>query len=757
MAVATVDKVSVRKSGLGESTGFDIMATAEAFRILSDGLYSDKPTAAARELGTNMYDAHVAANTLHKPPIVHVPTSSEPWFSGRDFGPGLGYIVYEGDKIAPDYSNVVYGPAQLDECEVYWKSRGCPESVKVVDEVHTIYTTYFLSTKTKSNDFVGQLGLGSKSPLAVTDTFTVVSYFNGIKRHYLCFLNEERLPEVDHLKDQDEETDEPNGLFVKFAVRSYDCNEFQQKIAQVYRHFSHRPEFTGKELTIPNTTFILQKGDWGIYSSEPQYSGAKAIMGNICYPLNGSKIKDLSDKCSRLLKNDIEIKFPVGALDITPSREQLSYGKATQAAIVAKLEEILVEVNAEVEKQFVECKTLWEARCLANDMYLGNSAKLGTLGRLADVPLLEWQGTPIGTPIQAFSEIGGIEAWEYKRESRRHSWYTEDEIDRKGTIKKHKVQQFAPTNRNVGFYEVDIPRGSFSRCRALLEERKVRRVCLVKFETAEAKASFLEKMGMDGSELTPTSTLPKLPANRGVFHSCTSQVFSHDGSTDYLDRFYDYWSEDAVDLADGGVYCEICRYQARRDGRIIHPREVGQIMSRLKACGYEVPEVIGVRPGVAKKFRKSDDWVDIWTYAKEVLRADAVKRDLARHISNAEEMNRFGRRAYYTLLIDKITDPTSVMKAFLDKLKQVRDSGKKTPNYSAYTDLAGLVNYKLTAGKRDHDLVALEKAIKKDYPFWESFIASKENHYSSDDISRKETPAVVQYIKLVDKHGAGPV
>lgn len=756
MAVATIDKVPVRRSGLGESTGFDIMATAEAFRILSDGLYSDKPTAAARELGTNMYDAHVAANTLHKKPIVHVPTRGEPWFSGRDFGPGLGYIVYEGDKIAPDYSNVVYGPAQLDECEVYRRSRDCDESLKIVDEVRTIYTTYFLSTKIKSNDFVGQLGLGSKSPLAVTDTFTIVSYFNGIKRHYLCFLNEERLPEVDHLEDQDEETNEPNGLFVKFAVQSYDCEEFQQKIAQVYRHFSHRPEFTGKKLTIPNTTFILQKGDWGIYSSESRYEGAKAIMGNICYPLHGDKIKDLPKKAQRLLKNDIEIKFGIGDLDITPSREQLSYGKPTQAAIKAKLEEILVEVNKEVERQLTDCKTLWEARSLANDMYMGSNAKLSTLGRLADVPTLEWNGIPIGAPIQEFSEIGGIEAWEYKREARHNSWYIDNEIQEKGTIKKHRVQQFAPTSR-ASYYEVDIPRGSFSRCRALLEERKTRKVCLIKFETVEAKKTFLEKMGMDGSELTPTSTLPKPPANRGVFHSCTSQVFSHDGSGGYLGRFYDYWSEDAVDLADGGVYCEICRYQARHDGRIRHPREVGQIMGALKACGYEVPPVIGVRPGVAKKFRKSDDWVDIWTYAREILRADAVKRDLTKHIANAVEMDRFARRVYYTPLLGKIDNDKSPMHFFLEKIKQVRDSGKKAPNYRSYTDLANLVNYKLTSGKRDHDLIALEKGMSREYPLWETLMASKEGRYSRYDLSREEVPMVVQYIKLVDEHGAGPV
>ena len=759
MAVTTIDKSPVQTSGLCEPSGFNIEATPEAFRILSDGLYSDKPTAAARELGTNMYDAHVAANTLHKPPIVHVPTRSEPWYSGRDFGPGLGYIVFEGSKLEADYANVVYGPAQLDECESYRQSLADPESVKIADEVRTVYTTYFLSTKIKSNDFVGQLGLGSKSPLAVTDTFTVVSYFNGIKRTYLCYLNEERLPNVDHLEDQDEKTDEPNGLFVKFAVKAYDCGDFQEKIKEVYRHFTHRPTFEGKELTIPNTTFVLQKGDWGIYKSEGRYSGAKAIMGNICYPIIGDKIKDLPAKCVKLLNQDIEIRFPIGALAITPSREQLSYGKPTQKRLVEKLEEILVEVNTEVQQQFKDCKTLWEARCLANDMYMGSGAKLSTLGRLADVPTLEWKGIPIGTPIQAFSEIGGIEAWEYKKHAPKRSyWWNEDEIEQKGVIKKSKVQSFAPTSKAV-YYEVDIPRGSFTRCRALMDEGKAKKVCLVKFETAQAKKDFLEKMGMDGTELTPTSTLPKPSVSRGVFHSTTSQVFSHNGSTGYERRFYDYWTEDSVDLSDGGVYVEICRYQPRHSGRIRHPREVGQIMAAMKACGYEVPPIIGVRPGVAKKFRKSDDWVDIWTYAKEVLRADTVKRDLAQHIANAEAVDKFDRRELYEPLVGKIDDANSSMKTFLDMLQHMNKSAKKVPNYRSYTHLASLVNYKLTVGRKEYDLTKLEKSLPLEYPMWGQWMDAKENGFSSRRRlgTGKERDAIVQYIKLVDKHGIGPV
>ena len=71
---------------------------------------------------------------------VHLPTILEPYFSVRDYGTGL-----------------------TDQ------------------EIESIYTTYFESTKTNSNEYIGALGLGSKSPFSYTDNFTVTSVKNGSK------------------------------------------------------------------------------------------------------------------------------------------------------------------------------------------------------------------------------------------------------------------------------------------------------------------------------------------------------------------------------------------------------------------------------------------------------------------------------------------------------------------------------------------------------------------------------------------------
>jgi hypothetical protein len=113
-------------SNVSQVNSFSIKATAKSFNILSSGLYANKIRAIIRELSCNAVDSHVAAGKADVPFDVYLPTALEPFFRIRDYGTGLDH-----------------------------------------EQVTNIYTTYFESTKTGSNDFIGALGLGSKSPLVI--------------------------------------------------------------------------------------------------------------------------------------------------------------------------------------------------------------------------------------------------------------------------------------------------------------------------------------------------------------------------------------------------------------------------------------------------------------------------------------------------------------------------------------------------------------------------------------------------------------
>jgi len=145
-------------SNVGEIGEFRIRNSAKAFNILSSGLYANKVRAIIRELSCNAVDSHTAAGKQDTPFDVHLPNQLEPWFSIRDYGTGLSH-----------------------------------------EQVTNIYTTYFESTKTDSNDYIGALGLGSKSPFSYTDNFTVTDVKDGIKGIYYAFINEAGVPSIDKM------------------------------------------------------------------------------------------------------------------------------------------------------------------------------------------------------------------------------------------------------------------------------------------------------------------------------------------------------------------------------------------------------------------------------------------------------------------------------------------------------------------------------------------------------------------------------
>ena len=80
---------TIERSGNFVESVFKIKASAKAFRILSDGLYSDKITAIIRELSCNAYDAQLTAKNMDTPFHIKLPNRPEPNFSIRDYGTGL--------------------------------------------------------------------------------------------------------------------------------------------------------------------------------------------------------------------------------------------------------------------------------------------------------------------------------------------------------------------------------------------------------------------------------------------------------------------------------------------------------------------------------------------------------------------------------------------------------------------------------------------------------------------------------------------
>ena len=303
MKISKADK-KIESHGLTDTGSFSIKNSPHAFHILSSGLYSNKIKAVVRELSCNALDAHVAAKKGQVPIEVKLPNALDKQFYVKDFGTGLTH-----------------------------------------EQVMKLYTTYFESTKQESDDFIGGLGVGSKSPFAYTDSFTVESRKDGKKRIYAAYLNENNTPAISLMSESD--TNEPNGLTVGFPVKPEDFNDFHKEAKTVFEAFKLTPNIKGANLGITPVNIDLKKLTDTVYvsSDNKHFPWNNSVrMGNVVYPLDIKKIAGDDDWLVWITsKQGIFIDAPIGKYSVAASREQLQYDPSTIATFSKDMQEFKEE------------------------------------------------------------------------------------------------------------------------------------------------------------------------------------------------------------------------------------------------------------------------------------------------------------------------------------------------------------------------------------------------------------------------------
>lgn len=307
------------KTNVDNTNSFKIKQSAKAFKILSDNLYSDKITAVIRELSCNAYDSHVDAGKRDASFDVHLPSYDEPYFSVRDYGVGMDH-----------------------------------------NQVMNLYTSYFDSDKTESNELIGALGLGSKSPFAYTDLFTVDVNHNKIKRLYSCFIGANGTPQISLMTEV--ETDESNGVEIKLSVDSKDFGKFFEKAVLVFKYFDTQPNVDYEGYQYHNFDVKFKGHLWMLVRTGNYNHKAIALQGNIAYPISDEFLTDLNNKHRFVINNDFIINFKLGDLDIAASREALSYDEITIKNIKKHLEKVYDSFVGKIIKKINEAPNLWSAK-----------------------------------------------------------------------------------------------------------------------------------------------------------------------------------------------------------------------------------------------------------------------------------------------------------------------------------------------------------------------------------------------------------
>lgn len=595
---------------------FTIKQNPHTFRILSDSIYSDKPLAVVRELSCNAWDAHIQAGNTDEPFHIHLPSSFEPFFSIKDFGVGLSE-----------------------------------------DDIYDLYCTYGGTNKDQSNDFTGGFGLGSKSPFAYTDQFTVTSIHGGKKMIFNAFIAESGAPNI--VKLSEEPSDEHNGLEVYMPVQEKDFSAFKDKAKTVFKRFPVMPLIDGiaefkidpVEYIEENSIYKLRKGQanqsWRYYPDK-----ATALMGLVAYPLSTSSMGDLTNAQRGILNSPFDIIFDMGSIAMTASREQLNYDDVTVKVIKDKLDEILKDLPKALTKQLSACKNKWQACEVYNDWYSKNTFDSSIRDHIGKT--VKYKGKEINGKI--YVELFDVVDEEYmcpidqKKKTKKVNEYYGEFLEYQKAVfdlkrisaRRESRQSFKPgAIKELIILDDEKARNTNVKIDYNFRDKETA-VTLIRLDDMQDLPKV--KKQLCGYKLTKMSDYddpPKGFYERKVAERQVKKLLSYNGS-------YESWSNQDVehDVADGGIYVMTFSRVPQLNNNDYFENiynshsNMRDIVRKAQEAGLldeDVP-IYGIQASFKNIVKKNDGWVHLLDHIGQQLEKKAQEYDLNRVVSDHNEL-----------------------------------------------------------------------------------------------------------------------
>jgi hypothetical protein len=225
------------------------------------------------------------------------------------------------------------------------------------DRMNTVYKNWFSSTKRKTNKQIGGFGLGSKSPLAYTNEFYLITVNEGIEYTYLVLKNYP-LNIIDPISKK--ATTAKNGTTVKVPLKSGDHYNAELEIKQQCAYFDNLYVC----IHGINNDYRIIRGKHFVYRQDSPFQQTHILLGKVAYPLDFNQVFGSYSHNYKWSSIPIAVKFEVGELEVTLSREELKYtNDAIKTLIRTRVEQAIQEIlslhSAQIEsvstiKEFIE-------------------------------------------------------------------------------------------------------------------------------------------------------------------------------------------------------------------------------------------------------------------------------------------------------------------------------------------------------------------------------------------------------------------
>ncbi len=291
MKIAEGDRQITTNMSGADSFDFRLASNATIFAILRDKMYKDPVGSIVREILTNAVDAHKAEGSE---------ADIEVWPLDREL-----VIRDHGVGMSPD-------------------------------SVREIYSVYGQSSKATSNTEHGGFGLGAKTPFAYTDSFHVITYWEGIRHEYLMYIDESEKGKIQPLSAREEVG---RGTTVKIPLKPQDVPAFRNAIIKYTRFLPVPVRVIGHNLIVERPVPIFEEPTWAYYGKDV---GCNILLDGIPYTYGRASIP----------KHTV-LRFQIGDLAPSATREEIQVTDRNTAKITERLATFKSQVGDHVRRQIL--------------------------------------------------------------------------------------------------------------------------------------------------------------------------------------------------------------------------------------------------------------------------------------------------------------------------------------------------------------------------------------------------------------------
>jgi hypothetical protein len=569
-------------------------------------------------------------------------------------------------------------------------------------------------------------------------------------------------------------TSEPNGLRVSFPVASHthdnDFDRFASEAGELYVYFKVQPKITGQSVEVEPVNYLLEGDGWAVHDGSGPNWHCSAIMGQVCYEIDQGAMGDYPQEIKPVLMSKMDLFFDIGEINITPSRESLSYNDFTQRAIIKKCEEVLEQASDIVEQSIQDAETLWDARKQFVDI-VDSDQKFGRIGQSINKENAEWQDQKLFSESTSWGyhiptgDIDGLTVVMYYRDG----W--------KEAVQRDDKTGVAPRGDHA-IYVDDLKRGAIGRTKQLVKDNTTHdrwggsstkyRVYLVKGSDT-AIQQLKDRLGCKDSDILSVSDLPK-PDGSGSYSytEARTKVAVWNGKTSSW-KPADNWNDVTKDLKEGGYFVEINRYKYKNPKKQYscfssNCSTFQAITNKCAKLGIDIDKIYGVKTAVmnSKKFRdlqKAGVWVNIFDKVEEIAE-DYLDNKGYRVIIGMREgrsdLFRYGNHHVDyddVLAFSKLTETDNDLKNFmkLHEEEQVEDSEE----YKSVLTLVNCTEIRVEGvsnGIKKEDFDKAEKALWEKYPLVKAVCHNfGSSHFDKPTEAIKELARYVDFIEKESK------